>query len=55
MKHVAYEMDSKAKTLARDYLRTEGELLSHLMEMRKERVFALLNFSGVFDYCERAL
>ena len=48
-------MDSKAKTLAKDWLRTEGELLSHLMDMRKERIFAELNFSGIFDYCEREL
>jgi hypothetical protein len=55
MKQTARQMDDKAKTLAQDYLRTEGELLSHLIEMRKERVFAELNYSGVFDYCERAL
>ena len=55
MKHTAYEMDYKAKTLAENYRRTEGELLSHLMEMRKQSVFAELNYSGVFDYCERAL
>ncbi len=55
MKHTADEMDSKAKTLAKEWLRTEGELLSHLMAMRNERVFAELNFSGIFDYCERAL
>lgn len=55
MKDTATILDEKAKGLARDYLRTEGELLSVLTEMRRKRVFAELNFSGIFDYCERAL
>lgn len=49
------ELDTKARNLAQDYLRTEGELLSLLMQMRKQRVFPALNYSGIFDYCERAL
>jgi hypothetical protein len=55
MKGIAFKLDGRAKGLAADYLRTEGELLSVLMEMRKQRVFAELNYSGIFDYCERAL
>ncbi len=41
--------------LAKDYLYTEGALLTVLMEMKRHRVFAELNYSGIFDYCERAL
>ena len=51
MKNTATVLDLKAKTLATDYLRTEGELLSVLIEMRKERIFSILNYSGIFDYC----
>jgi hypothetical protein len=45
----------KAKKLGRDYLQTEGELLSVLMEMRSKKVFRELSYTGVYDYCERAL
>lgn len=55
MNHIAQVLNTRAKSLAADYLRTEGELLSVLIEMRRERAFASLNFTGVFDYCERAL
>ena len=48
-------LHEKAKGLACDYLRTKGELLSVLMEMRRQRVFAELNYSGIFEYCEKAL
>ncbi len=41
--------------LAKTYLHTEAELLTVLMEMKRRRVFAELNYSGIFDYCERAL
>ena len=52
---IATSLDEKAKALAVDFLRTEGELLSVLMEMRSNRVFVELNYTGIFDYCERAL
>ena len=55
MKHSIAFLDDKAKGLARDYLHTEGELLLVLMEMRRQKAFAVLNYTGVFDYCERAL
>jgi len=55
MRVTAFTFDQKAKELAADYLRTEGQLLSVLMEMRRLRVFAELNYTGIFDYCERAL
>jgi len=55
MKDTTRLIHEKAKTLAQDYLRTEGDLLSVLMEMRRQRLFAELNYSGIFDYCERAL
>jgi len=55
MKDTANILDERAKGLARDYLRTEGQLLSILTEMRRKRVFAELNYSGIFDYCSLAL
>ena len=55
MKDSAHEFDEKAKGLATDYLRTEGLLLTVLIEMRRRRLFAVLNYSGIFDYCERRL
>ncbi len=55
MKDIAQTLNEKAKNLAADYLRTEGELLLLLIEMRRQRVFPVLNYSGIFDYCERAL
>ncbi len=50
-----HPLDSKATTLAKDYLRTEAELLSVLMEMKRRKLFFQLDYSGVFDYCERRL
>ena len=55
MKTSTLQIHEKAKTLALDYLRTEGELLLILMEMRRQRVFPELGYSGIFEYCERAL
>lgn len=55
MKNTAFIIDEKAKLLALDYLHTEGKLLSVLMEMREQKIFTELNYSGVFDYCERRL
>lgn len=55
MKDITHTLDQKAKGLAADYLRTEGQLLSVLMEMQRREVFAELNYTGIFDYCERAL
>ena len=51
----AHVLDEKAKLLATQLLKTEGEILSTLMEMSRLRVFAELNYSGVFDYCFRRL
>src|SRR6185437_8741939 len=55
MKSNAEEFDDKATNLAKDYLRTEGTLLTVLIEMRRQKLFAVLNYSGIFDYCERRL
>lgn len=55
MNNKAIHFDQKAKTLAKDYLHTEGQLLLVLMDMKKEKVFASLNYSGIFEYCEKAL
>ena len=55
MKDLAYELDKKATVLAADFLKTEGELLEVLADMGRQKVFAVLNYSGIFDYCERKL
>jgi len=51
----AEALDFKAKGLARDYQRTEGELLEVLMQMRRTKSFLALGYSGAFDYVVRAL
>ena len=48
-------LDASAKRLAKTLLLTEGELLTVLMEMSRLKVFAELNYTGVFDYCLRVL
>lgn len=55
MQQAAKAFDEKARGLAKEYLRTEGELLSLLSEMRSQRIFLELGYTGIFDYCERAL
>ena len=55
MNNLAFEFDQKAMGLVKDYLHTEGLLLTELMEMRRLKLFAVLNYSGIFDYCERRL
>src|SRR5262245_26997002 len=55
MNNIAYEFDLKATGLATDYLHSEGLLLAVLIEMRKKKLFAILNYSGIYDYCERRL
>ncbi len=55
MKMTAIELDTQAKELARDYLNTESRLLDLLIRMKRQKVFTELNYTGVFDYCERAL
>ena len=49
------KLDTKARTLAVEYQRTEAVLLSVLMEMKQKKVFPELNCSGIFEYCERVL
>ncbi|MEZ4750786.1 MAG: HNH endonuclease signature motif containing protein [Bdellovibrionota bacterium] len=49
------EYDLKAVNLANHYLESEAKLLSHLIEMRKKKHFIPLNYTGIFDYCERRL
>src|ERR1043165_7949080 len=55
METKAQILDQKVRSLAKQWLRTEAEILSTLMEMSRERVFAELNYSGIYDYCLRAL
>lgn len=49
------ELHVKVVRLAKDFLHTEGEILTVLMEMQQRRSFAELNYANIFDYCERAL
>ena len=55
MNMTAMELDIKAKALARDYLITESKLLELLIKMKRQKTFLELNYTGIFDYCERAL
>ena len=49
------QLDERATGLAKQYLRTEAELLEVLIQMRKKKVFAELNYATIFDYCEQRL
>ncbi len=51
----AIQYDSRAKALTKEYLRTEGELLSILIEMKTTGAILALGYSGVYDYCHRGL
>lgn len=53
--HNAITMHEKAKTCARNFLQSEKELLSTLIEMDKRRIFRELGYTGVFNYCLKAL
>lgn len=55
MKTLATTLDSKAMTLTSEFLKKEAEILVVLQEMYKKKLFPELNYSGVFDYCERRL
>lgn len=55
MKDIARVLDEKATSLAKRFLETEAEILAVLIEMRRHHAFAVLNYSGIFDYCERKL
>jgi len=48
-------LDLKAVALAKEYLSKEAEILSVLMEMRRQRVFIDLGYTGTYDYCVRRL
>ena len=55
MKMTAMELDTQAKGLAQYYLNTESKLLELLIKMKRQKTFLELNYTGIFDYCERAL
>ena len=55
MNNAALILDGKARKLAKDYLLTEGELLSVLTEMHQRKLFVPLNYANIFEYCEKAL
>jgi hypothetical protein len=54
-KITAIQYDTQAKELTKEYLRTEGELLSLLIEMKTSGAILALGYSGVYDYCHRGL
>src|SRR5574337_1239534 len=55
MMNVGCELDRKARQLSAGYLRAEAALLPVLIEMKVRKVFAELNYTGIYDYGIRAL
>jgi hypothetical protein len=55
MKTLAEQFDEKAVRIGGDLLRAEQALLPVLIEMRRLRLFAPLNYLGVWDYCNSRL
>jgi hypothetical protein len=55
MREITFVLNEKAEKLAANYLATEGEILTTLMEMKRHAVFAEINYSGIWDYCHRHL
>lgn len=55
MKTLAMTLDEKAVGQAGEFLRKEAELLIVLEQMSDKKLFPELNYSGVYDYCERRL
>jgi hypothetical protein len=51
----AIQYDIQARALTKKYLRTEGELLSLLIEMKTNGAILALGFSGIWDYAHRGL
>ena len=49
------ELDNRAKELAKTYISAEAALLTLLMEMKEQRVFITLGFTGIYSYCVHAL
>lgn len=49
------EYDCQAKKLTQEYLKTEGELLSLLIEMKQSGAILELGYQGIYDYCQGAL
>jgi len=45
----------QAICFAKDYLKSEKSLLSVLMEMQEEKIFALFDCTGIFNYCMKYL
>ena len=49
------KLDAQAKNLARDFHRTEAELLEVLISMMRKKAFLVLGYAGIWDYCKRCL
>lgn len=52
---LSYTLHEKALSFAKEYLKSEKELLSVLMQMDEKKVFWELKYTGVFNYCLKAL
>ena len=50
----AKELEAKAMELSKNYLLTEAEILT-VMQMRREKLFRELSYSGIFEFCEKKL
>ncbi len=51
----AQKFDHEVVALNEKLLQTEGQILCRLIEMKRSKLFAELNYSGIYDYCERRL
>jgi hypothetical protein len=49
------QLHNKAVDLSKNYLHTEGELLTVLMDLDSRRAFGELGYTGIFNYCLNAL
>ena len=52
---LSYALHERALGFAKDYLRSEKELMGILIEMDEKKMWASLNYTGVFNYCVKAL
>lgn len=48
-------LDVKARSLAKQYKKCEADLLQVLIEMDRKKTFLPLGYTGLYDYCFRAL
>ncbi|MBI4402817.1 MAG: hypothetical protein HY537_01575 [Deltaproteobacteria bacterium] len=51
----AKQLHEKAVSFSKSYLQSEKELLSVLIEMQSKKYYLVLGYTGVFNYCMKAL